>query len=59
MKTTFLATTMFLTATLALLCIGCSPEIGSDKWCAMMKEKPKGEWTLTETKDYASNCAFK
>jgi len=50
---------IFLTATLTLLFTGCSPEIGSDKWCEKMKEKPNGEWTLTETKEFAKNCVFK
>lgn len=36
----------------------CSPEVGSDKWCAKLKDKPKGDWTQTETKDYAKNCLF-
>ena len=23
--------------------MGCSPEVGSEKWCEKMKEKPKGD----------------
>lgn len=38
---------------------GCSPEIGSDEWCARMKDKSTGDWTQTETKEYAKNCIFK
>ena len=34
----------------------CSPEIGSEKWCENMKEKPKGDWTSTEAKDFAKHC---
>ena len=34
----------------------CAPEVGSEKWCANMKEKPKGEWTMDETKEYGKNC---
>ncbi len=34
----------------------CSPEVGSDAWCKAMKEKPKGDWTANEVKDFASNC---
>jgi len=37
---------------------GCSPEVGSDAWCADMKEKPRGEWTMNETGDYARHCVF-
>ena len=38
---------------------GCAPEVGSEKWCQQLKEKPKGEWTLDETKDYAKHCIIK
>jgi len=48
-----------------LLCItilfisACSPEVGSEKWCANLKEKPKGDWTTNEATDYAKHCIFK
>lgn len=35
---------------------GCSPEIGSEEWCTDMKEKPKGDWTGNEVKDFAKHC---
>ncbi|MEQ8334325.1 DUF3012 domain-containing protein [Nisaea sp.] len=35
---------------------GCSPEIGSDAWCADMKEKSKGDWTANEATDFAKHC---
>lgn len=50
---------ILLTASLVTLLVGCSPETGSDEWCAAMKEKPAGDWTQTETKEYAKNCIFK
>ncbi len=37
----------------------CSPEVGSDKWCKNLKEKPKADWTAHEVKDYAKNCFLK
>lgn len=37
---------------------GCEPEVGSDAWCAGMKEKPRGEWTMNETGDYTRHCIF-
>ena len=37
---------------------GCSPEVGSDAWCAEMKEKPKGEWTANEAGDFTRHCIF-
>ncbi|NQZ80829.1 MAG: DUF3012 domain-containing protein [Colwellia sp.] len=47
-----------LLATIALL-TACSPEIGSEQWCENVKEKPKGDWTATEAKDYTKHCLFK
>ncbi len=38
---------------------GCSPEVGSDEWCAAMKEKPKGEWSANELRDYTKHCILK
>ncbi len=34
----------------------CSPEVGSEKWCAEMKAKPKGEWTANQAADFAKHC---
>lgn len=36
----------------------CAPEIGSEEWCADMKEKPKGDWTAAEGTDFAKHCIF-
>lgn len=38
---------------------GCAPEVGSEAWCTMMGEKPKGDWSANEAKDYAKHCVFK
>lgn len=52
--------TMFaLTVLLALSLGGCAPEVGSGKWCEKLKEKPKGDWSLNETTDYAKHCIMK
>jgi len=40
------------------LLAGCSPEVGSKKWCAQMKEKPSGDWTANEAADFAKHCVF-
>jgi hypothetical protein len=42
----------------ALSLSGCAPEIGSEEWCADMKEKPKADWTATEAKDFTKHCIF-
>ncbi len=45
---------------LCLLTLGaCAPEVGSDRWCADMEEKPKGDWTGNEALDYAEHCLLK
>ena len=36
----------------------CAPKIGSEEWCNSMKEKPKGDWTATEAKDFTKHCIF-
>ncbi len=43
---------------LMMLLSACAPEVGSEAWCKTMKEKPKGDWTANEAKDYAANCLF-
>ncbi len=48
-----------LIITACWLIAACSPEVGSDKWCKKLKEKPKGEWTANEAADYAKNCILK
>jgi len=50
---------MLLALVIIFPLLGCSPEIGSEKWCANMKDKPTGDWTQSETAEYAKNCIFK
>ena len=41
----------------AVVVVGaCAPEVGSKEWCADMKEKPKGDWSTNEAKDFAKHC---
>jgi len=47
-----------LLTSVAFMTTACSPEVGSQAWCQQMKEKAKGDWTVTETKDYARHCIF-
>ena len=53
----------FLTGLSAVLLVvgisACAPEVGSEKWCAQLKEKPKGDWSANEAGDYAKHCVFK
>ena len=41
-----------------VLVTACSPEVGSEKWCEQLKEKPKGDWSANEATDFTKNCIF-
>lgn len=55
MKKTLTTLTLLL---LASLCAGCAPEVGTEKWCEKIKDKPNGEWTANEAKAFAKHCVF-
>jgi hypothetical protein len=38
---------------------GCAPEVGTEAWCKMMDETPKGEWTGNQAADYAKHCLIR
>lgn len=40
----------------SLMLAACSPAVGSAKWCASMKDKPKGDWTTNELADFTKHC---
>ena len=48
-----------LAGTVLLNLAACAPEVGSEKWCANLKTKPKGDWTTNEAVDYAKHCILK
>lgn len=53
--------TMLTTLSLLLFAAlmgACAPEAGSQKWCEKMEEKPKGDWTANEAKDFAKYCVL-
>lgn len=51
------ARTVLAIAAVSMLA-ACSPEVGSEAWCEDMKEKDKGEWTISETGDFAKHCVL-
>ncbi len=53
---TFVA--VFIGLLFVLSLSACAP-VGSERWCANMKEKPKGDWSVNEMSDYAKHCVFK
>ena len=40
------------------LLTACAPEVGSDRWCSQLADKPKGEWTADETKNFVAYCVL-
>lgn len=38
--------------------VGCAPEVGSQRWCEQMSEKPRGDWSTNEALDYTRYCIF-
>lgn len=36
----------------------CAPEVGSERWCEQMREKPRGDWTANEAVDFTRHCIF-
>jgi hypothetical protein len=52
-------TILALAALLAIPLWGCAPEIGSNQWCANLKEKPKGDWSMNEAADFKKHCILK
>lgn len=53
------ATQLLFTVAVVGVLNACAAEVGSEDWCIDLKEKPKGDWTITESKDYAKHCIFK
>jgi hypothetical protein len=49
----------FMALLLATQLAACEPEVGSDRWCENMVEKPKGDWTANEAAEFAKSCIFK
>ncbi|MCP3667205.1 MAG: DUF3012 domain-containing protein [Gammaproteobacteria bacterium] len=47
----------------SLVCLvmisACSPEIGSEKWCENIKEKPKADWSTNDAANFTKHCILK
>jgi hypothetical protein len=37
---------------------GCAPEVGSERWCEQMRDKPRGDWTANEALEFARSCVL-
>jgi hypothetical protein len=42
----------------AVLLVACAPEVGSERWCNAMRDKPRGDWTANEAIEFARHCLF-
>lgn len=51
-------TMLAVSVALATMLGGCAPEIGSERWCEAMSEKPRGDWSANEALDYTRHCLF-
>lgn len=45
-----------LAMALAVCLCGCAPEVGSPRWCEVMRDKPRGDWTANEALEYTRSC---
>jgi hypothetical protein len=36
----------------------CAPEVGSQRWCEMVRDKGLGDITANEAADYARHCVL-
>jgi Protein of unknown function (DUF3012) len=43
---------------IAIWLAACAPEVGSERWCENMRDKPRGDWTGNEALDYARSCVL-
>ena len=46
-------------AGVALVLSGCPAQVGSERWCQNMRDKPKSDWTAGEAVDFAKHCIIK
>jgi len=47
-----------LLVTMATRLAACAPEVGSERWCEMMRDKPRGDWTANEALEFARSCVL-
>lgn len=59
MNISVLSCRITLVAFVAITLSACAPEVGSERWCNNLKEKPKGDWSMNEAGNFAKHCVFK
>lgn len=53
-RTAAMLSCLFVAAALA----GCAPEVGSERWCEMMRETPRADWSTNNALDFARYCVL-
>ncbi|MDU9048951.1 MAG: DUF3012 domain-containing protein [Candidatus Electrothrix sp. Rat3] len=43
----------------AVMMSGCLAQVGSERWCQNMRDKPKADWSASEAVDFAKHCIIK
>ncbi|WPD20724.1 MAG: DUF3012 domain-containing protein [Candidatus Electrothrix aestuarii] len=46
-------------AGVAIMLSGCPAQVGSERWCQNMRDKPKSDWSAGEAVDFAKHCIIK
>jgi hypothetical protein len=36
----------------------CEPEVGTERWCEAMRDKPRGDWSANDALDFARHCVI-
>lgn len=57
-RNSFSIQTIILIYVVLISLSACTPEVGTEEWCAMLDAKEKGDWTFNQAKDYAKHCVF-
>jgi hypothetical protein len=45
-------------AGVAVLLAACAPEVGSERWCQAMRDKPRGDWSTNDALEFARSCVL-
>jgi hypothetical protein len=52
------AVTAMLVGSLTAWLAACTPEVGSERWCEVMRDKPRGDWTANDALEFARSCVL-
>jgi hypothetical protein len=58
-RSTLTCALSLLLAGALLATAGCAPEVGSERWCDAMQDKPRGDWSANEALEFARSCVLR